>query len=314
MVEGRVAKKQQSSQVVSRGQKNTTATGVRGPTRNRATGTSGGNKRASVRILHGDCESVIKSGRVGRDTISLIFTSPPYADRRKGNYGGIHPDKYAEWFLPKAKSFQKCLKSDGSFILNIKESAINGERHTYVLDLIQALRGQGWKWVDEYVWCKKNCYPGKWPNRFRDSWERLLHFTLNSRFKMRQEAVMIPMGDWKHTRLKNMSETDRIRDTSRNGSGFGKRIENWAGREMAYPSNVLHMSTECGYKGHPAAFPVTLPDWFIRLFTDESDCVLDPFAGSGTTLVAAKNLKRSCIGIDTMHKYCELMRERLNGT
>ncbi len=64
-----------------------------------------------------------------------------------------------------------------------------------MLELILALRQQGWRWVDKYCWHKKNCYPGKWPNRFRDSWERLLYFTRHKRFKMRQEAVMVPMGD-----------------------------------------------------------------------------------------------------------------------
>ena len=263
------------------------------------------------RILHGDCLDLISSGEVKPDSVSLIVTSPPYADQRKNNYGGIHPNDYVEWFLPKAQAFQKCLKPDGSFVLNIKEKAVNGERHTYVIELILALKKQGWLWTDEYCWHKKNCYPGKWPNRFRDSWERLLHFTVNKRFKMRQEAVMVPMGDWKDSRLRNLSETDCVRDESKTGNGFGKKVKNWIGREMAYPTNVLHLSTECGYKGHPAAFPASLPSWFIRLFTDPGDAVLDPFAGSGSTLVAARELDRCGIGIDMSKEYCEVMRERL---
>lgn len=261
-------------------------------------------------ILHGDCVDVLNDQNM-HDIVDLIFTSPPYADRRKNTYGGIHPDKYVEWFLARSEIFKHCLRPSGSFVLNIKENAMNGERHTYVMELILALRKQGWLWVEEYCWYKKNCYPGKWPNRFRDSWERLLHFTLDKKFKMRQEEVMVPMGDWTNSRLQNLSDTDRVRDTSRNGSGFGKRIENWVGRDKAYPSNVLHLATECGYKGHPAAFPVSLPSWFIRLFTDPGDTVLDPFAGSGTTLVAASRLGRECIGVDTIQEYCDLMCERL---
>ena len=122
---------------------------------------------------------------------------------------------------------------------------------------------------------------------------------------------MVPMGDWKESRLRNLSKTDQIRDESKNENGFGKKVKNWVGRDKAYPTNVLHLSTECGFKGHPAAFPPTLPDWFIRLFTDPGDMVLDPFAGSGSTLVAARNLDRQGIGIDTSLEYCELMRERL---
>ena len=267
--------------------------------------------QARHRVFHGDCLDVITSSKIEPASVSLIVTSPPYADQRKSNYGGIHPDDYADWFLPRAKAFQTCLKPDGSFVLNIKEKVVGGQRHTYVIELILALKKQGWLWVDEYCWHKKNCYPGKWPNRFRDSWERLLHFTLDKRFKMRQESVMVPMGSWKQSRLRNLSDTDRTRDESRNSNGFGKKVENWIGREMAYPTNVLHLATECGYKGHPAAFPKSLPSWFIRLFTDIGDTVLDPFGGSGTTLVAAIELGRVGIGIDTSQEYCDVMSERL---
>ena len=266
----------------------------------------------SVRIIHADCLDALTNGQVEARSVNLAVTSPPYADQRNGNYGGIHPDKYVDWFLPRAQAIQDSLTEDGSFVLNIKEKAINGEKHIYVLELILAMRRvQGWRLVDEYCWHKKNCYPGKWPNRFRDSWERLLHFTISPKFKMRQEAVMVPMGDWKHTRLQNLSDTDRTRDESKHENGFGKRIENWVGRDMAYPTNVLHFATECGNKGHPAAFPKAIPDWFIRLFTDEGDTVLDPFAGSGTTLVAAADLSRDAIGIDTEQEYCNLMKEAI---
>lgn len=262
-------------------------------------------------VLHGDCLDLLTSRQVKAGSVSLIFTSPPYADRRKNNYGGIHPNEYVDWFLPRVNAMKECLADDGSFVLNIKESALNGERSTYVIELILALKQQGWLWIDEYCWHKKNSYPGKWPNRFRDSWERLLHFTLNKKFKMRQDSVMVPMGDWKDKRLSKLSKTDRIRDKSQAGNGFAKKVDNWVGREMAYPTNVLHLPTECGYQGHPAAFPVALPNWFVRLFTDEGDTVLDPFAGSGTTLIAAKELGRHSIGVDTSSEYCELMRERL---
>lgn len=224
----------------------------------------------------------------------------------------MQPSEYVDWFLPRSSVFLDVLAPDGSFVLNIKELAINGERHTYVLELILALRHQGWIWVEEYCWHKKNSYPGKWPNRFRDSWERLLHFTKQKKFKMRQDQVMVPMGNWRRDRLRNLSQTDRVRDLSKNANGFGKRVENWVGRDWAYPTNVLHMATECGYQNHPACFPVQLPAWFITLFTDEDDVVLDPFAGSGTTLVAARSLGRKSIGIDTSREYCDLMQERLS--
>ena len=266
--------------------------------------------RGTVNVFEGDCVYAVQRGWVKRGSVNLIVTSPPYADQRSANYGGVHPDEYVDWFLPRALTLRDCLAQDGSFVLNIKEKAVAGEKHTYVYDLVLALRRQqGWRLVDEYCWHKKNCYPGKWPNRFRDSWERLFHFTVSPGFKMRQESVMVLMGDWKQARLRNLSDTDRMRDESKHRNGFAKRVENWVGRDLAYPTNVLHMATECGSKGHPAAFPKELPDWFIRLFTDEGDTVLDPFAGSGTTLLAALNLRRNAIGIDTSHEYCTKMRQ-----
>jgi site-specific DNA-methyltransferase (cytosine-N4-specific) len=72
---------------------------------------------------------------------------------------------------------------------------------------------------------------------------------------------------------------------------------------MAYPTNVLHLATECGNKNHSAAFPKELPSWFIKLFTQEDDLVLDPFAGSGTTCVAAYELGRNYIGIELKDDY-----------
>ena len=228
----------------------------------------------------------------------MIVTSPPYADARKNTYGGIHPDKYVDWFLPISEELLRVLRPTGTFILNIKERVMNGERHTYVIDLILEMRNQGWLWTEEFVWHKKNCYPGKWPNRFRDAWERLLQFNKEKKFKMFQEAVMVPMGDWAKTRLRNLSETDKIRDESKADSGFGKNISNWIGRKMAYPTNVLHMATECSNKKHSAVFPERLPEWFIKLFTEEGDWVLDPFMGSGTTIKIAQRMRRNSIGIE----------------
>ncbi len=266
--------------------------------------------RFENQILLGDCEEVLKS--FPDNSVDLIFTSPPYADQREKTYGGIKPDDYVDWFLPKAAQFFRVLKPRGTFVLNIKERVVNGERHTYVIELILALRKQGWLWTEEFIWHKKNSYPGKWPNRFRDNWERLLQFNKQRKFNMYQEAVMVPVGDWAKDRLNNLSETDKIRDESKVGSGFGKNISNWVGRKMVYPNNVLHLATECSNRNHSAAFPVELPSWFIRLFTERDDLVLDPFIGSGTTAVAAIQEGRKFVGIDTENDYIELSQDRIS--
>lgn len=260
-------------------------------------------------IIEGDSRQELK--KLPEESVDLIFTSPPYADSRKRTYGGIHPDEYVEWFLPFGREMLLVLKPTGSFILNIKEKVVEGERHTYVIDLISALRKQGWRWTEEYVWHKKNCYPGKWPNRFRDAWERCLHFTKAKNFNMYQDEVRVPMGDWRTSRLRKLSETDRRRDESKVQSGFGKKIGNWVGRDLAFPTNVLHLATECSNKDHSAAFPEALPVWFIKLFTKPGDLVLDPFLGSGTTVISAAKLQRRFIGIEVKTEYCELARSRI---
>ena len=261
-------------------------------------------------ILLGDCQQVL--GEIPDNSIDLIFTSPPYADQRRKTYGGIHPDDYVDWFMPKADQLFRVLKPSGTFILNIKERVVNGERHTYVIELILEMRRRGWLWTEEFMWHKKNSYPGKWPNRFRDNWERLLQFNKQKQFHMYQRAVMVPVGDWAKDRLANLSETDRTRDESRVGSGFGKNISNWVGRPMVFPNNVLHMATESSNKNHSAVFPVGLPSWFVKLFTQTGDIVLDPFIGSGSTAVAALQLGRHYVGIDIRSEYVELSRQRID--
>lgn len=264
-------------------------------------------KKVNTNIILGDCKEVLKS--LDENSIDLIVTSPPYADSRNGTYGGIKPDHYVQWFLPISKELLRVLKADGTFILNIKEKVVNGERHTYVIELILEMKKQGWLWTEEFMWHKKNCYPGKWPNRFRDSWERLLQFNKSKKFHMYQEEVMIPMGEWAKTRLKKLSETDMIRDTSKVGSGFGKKIANWLNKDKVYPTNVLNMATECSNRNHSAVFPEALPEWFIKLFTKEGDWVLDPFSGSGTTLRVANRLKRNSVGIDISKQYYNMVME-----
>lgn len=268
--------------------------------------------QVKTNIIHGDCKEVLKT--LPSNSVDLIFTSPPYADQRKSTYGGIKPNEYVNWFLPISKELLRVLKPSGTFILNIKEKVVNGERSTYVIELILEMRKQGWFWTEEFIWHKKNSYPGKWPNRFRDSWERLLQFNKNKKFAMYQEAVMVPMGDWAKTRLRKLSHTDKKRDESKVGSGFGKNISNWLNRDKAYPTNVLHLPTECSNKNHSAAFPEALPEWFIKLFTKQGDTVLDPFTGSGTTNIVAQRMNRNSIGIEIHKEYYDSIIKKIEPT
>ena len=253
--------------------------------------------QTDIHVFHGDCLTTLCA--IPDNSVDLIVTSPPYADARRRTYGGIRADDYVEWFLPRAAEFHRVLAPTGSFVLNIKEKCVDGERHTYVLELIQRLRSEcGFRWVEEYMWHKTTAAPGYWPNRFRDAWERCLHFTKERRFKMNQDAVRVPIGDWTETRMKKLGNGDLSRHNSATGSGVGRNMSHWIDKETVLPDNVLHGSPVAHNTGHSAAFPEWLPEWFIKLFTDEGDVVLDPFVGSGTTLRAARRLGRRGIGVE----------------
>lgn len=270
------------------------------------------------RIYSGNCVEVLKDlSKFPEKSVNLIITSPPYAEKRKQTYGGIHPNKYVEWFLPISEQLKRVLKDDGSFILNIKEHPKNGERGTYVLELVLALKMQGWHWIEEYCWYKKNSFPGRWPNRFRDSWERCFHFTKQKSFKMYQDAVKVPMGDWAQKRFKSMTQTDFIRRISKNNKHLARNVSNWLNKRKVYPhnvlvfeeehrlysSNVIETAVDNSNKNHSAIFPLELPSWFMRLFSKEGDTILDPFVGSGTTAVAAILNNRKYLGIEIKANY-----------
>jgi DNA modification methylase len=244
--------------------------------------------------------------------VDLIVTSPPYADARRNHYDSIHPDKFAEWFLTFHEPFYNALKPDGSLVLNIKDKVVNGVRHRYVWHTMEALCARGWHAIDDYLWHKTNPMPGFWPTRLRDGWEYCFHLSKSKRPYFNADAVRRPVGDWVVSRLAKLGENDLTRHNSANASGFGRNISKWVGKHTVLPPNVLSLALVGKNKGHPAVFPVDLPLFFINLLSPPGGFVVDPFAGSGTTGIAAVAVGRRCLLVDNNPKYCELSLRRIH--
>lgn len=259
-------------------------------------------------VVLGDSREVLKNFTGQAD---LIVTSPPYADARKKHYDSVHPDEYKDWFLSFHEAFYAALKPTGSLVINIKDKVMDGVRHRYVWDTIQALSEQGWYAIDDYIWHKPNPMPGRWPSRLRDGWEYCFHLAKQKKPFFNADAVRQPIGDWAEARLKKLGNGDLSRNNSANGSGFGRDLSRWVGKDTVLPSNVLSMAVVGTNKHHPAVFPIDLPLFFINLLTPENGLVIDPFGGSGTSGIAALLAERPSLMIDNNADYIQMAIKRI---
>jgi len=262
----------------------------------------------SCTVICGDNRTELKQFE---GQVDLIVTSPPYADARQKHYDSVHPDAFAEWFLTFHEPFFNALKPTGSLVINIKDKVVDGVRHRFVWHTIEALCANGWFSIEDYVWHKTNPMPGRWPTRLRDGWEYCFHLAKSKRPYFNAEAVKQPVGNWVESRLRNLGEGDLSRHNSANESGFGRDISKWVGKEQVLPSNVISLALVGKNKGHPAVFPVGLPLFFIKLLCPEDGLVIDPFAGSGSTGLAALQAGRRCILIDNNPQYAQESYKRL---
>jgi len=260
------------------------------------------------KVYLGDCLEVMKT--IPDNSIDLIITSPPYAERRKSTYSGTNVDEYVEWFLPIAEQIKRILKPTGSFFLNIKPHTEKGEKSLYVFDLICALkRNIGLRFVDEFCWTKLGV-PGKFKGRFKNAFEPVYHFTKTSDFTHNPYAVAQKAKEVSLKRYKRKACGE-----SQNGSGFaGMRKEITS--ELALPSNHLHIPQKSNQhtieKIHSAVFPEALVEFFIKAFSNEGDVVMDIFAGSGTTGITCLKEQRNYILIEKESKYVELIKNRID--
>jgi DNA modification methylase len=262
------------------------------------------------RVMCGDCrDSADVSKLLDGAQINIAFTSPPYASQRKydedSGFKPVHPDAYVDWFCAVQDNVRKNLADDGSWFVNIKEHAEDGQRHLYVKDLtIAHVRQWGWLFKDELCWYKKSM-PGTWPDRFRNDWEPIFHFSLLKAIKF--DALSVG------------HKSDCVRSYSKGlpkGETFSGNIGLPQDQKMhhgvARPGNVIEISVRenINNNSHPAAFPVGLPLFFIKAFSDKSDAIYEPFCGSGSTLIAAEQLGRKCYGMEISPNYVDVIVRR----
>lgn len=261
------------------------------------------------RLICGDCRDANTVARLlDGAAVNVAFTSPPYADRRvydeDSGFKPVPPDDYVEWFEPVQANVAQHLADDGSWFVNIKAGCENGQRQLYVHDLTLAhVRKWRWLFVDEFCWRDtRNGIPGGWNNRFKDAWEPVFHFSKSSKIKFHALANATPTQD----------AFDYSPNNAQAGTGSGLLGEKANGSHagLARPSNVIEMASGGSEPNHPAQFPVNLPAWFIRAFSDTEDVVFDPFVGSGSTLLAAENTGRIAYGVEISPAYCDVIIDR----
>ena len=278
---------------------------------------------ARHRLICADCRD---SGAVARlfdgMKANLVITSPPYATQREydpeSGFTPVPPEAYCDWFRVVAANIAAVLALDGSYFLNIKPHADDGERNLYVMDLVLAHKRQwGWRFVDEFCWRKTdNGVPGGWGNRFKNAFEPVYHFCREPQIKFRPTAVGHVSEDCFDYSPNNPKSTSGsgLLGTGARGSAAGKPgADDSDGRfaGIARPSNVIEVKSESSQGSHSAPFPRALVEFFIKAFSDAGDSVYDCFTGSGTTIAAAHVLNRVGLGCEISPAYCDVAVRRI---
>lgn len=263
-------------------------------------------------VVHGDAADLIP--KLQPSSVDLWFTSPPYADARA--YSRIHPDRYVEWFLPFARAMFDATAETGSLAINIKnrvakDGPLRGQRHPYVYQLVLALQNMGWRWVETYIWAKPNAVPGRFGPRTKDAFEYIYHFARGPRPFFDLDAIRIPYK----ADVAEIERRKRDRLGRRNTeAGFGRDRTKTYLHGGADPGNVVSVAqTYNQHRGvaHTAAMPEGLAEFFVRAMSPQGGLVVDPFAGSGTTVVVARRQSRRAVGFELHEEFVDEARRRI---
>jgi len=275
------------------------------------------------RLICGDCrDREILARLFDGNKANLVVTSPPYATQREydptSGFKPVPQEEYSDWYCDVAANIAAILVPDGSYLLNIKEHADDGERYLYVKDLVIAHQRQwGWRFVDEFCWRKTdNGVPGGWNNRFKNAWEPVFHFCRQQQIKFRPEAVghvSEDCFDYSPNNPKSTSGSGLLGTGARGSAALEPGADDNDGRftGIARPSNVIEVKSESSQGSHSAPFPRALVEFFVKAFSDAGDVIFDPFLGSGTTIAAAHVLGRTGYGVEISPAYCDVVLRRI---
>ncbi len=245
-------------------------------------------------LYHGDNCNVL--GTFPRESVDLVVTSPPYDDLR--TYGGHSWDFYGvAWQLCRV------LKPGGVIVWVVADQTKDGSETGTSMEQALHFRRLGLSLHDTMIYMKDAPqFPDA--NRYGQVWEYAFVFSrgVPKTRNLTADRKNLSFG-------RKVTGTNRERDgTTRRASCYGQAI-----KETGARFNVWQYSSTKGNAetAHPAPFPYDLASDHIASWSAPNDAVLDPFAGSGTTLRAAKNLGRKAVGIEIEERYCEIAAKRM---
>ncbi len=260
--------------------------------------------------LVGDALGVLRT--LPSSSVDLVVTSPPYDGQPKYGDGESYDRRWYEgYFLEVTREVHRLLRPRGSFVLNYRSKRSGHERGTLQYELVLALRAQGFLFCEDFVWGKPSPPPGKFRRFLKDAVEYCFQFAKGPDWQFYPEQCLSPARwDAKDRARRRALPQNYLRVDEPSGQGRRRAL---AGPDMVRPSTLLLVEPEFSRNPteHPARFPVDIPEFFLRLLTRSGDVVLDPFAGTGTTAVAAERLGRRWIVVENEASYARAIERRL---
>ena len=266
------------------------------------------------RAYHADALDVLRQQPA--NSVSLVFTSPPFALKRQKAYGNVTPDQYVDWMWPFAQEIYRVLKPDGSFVMELGGAwnTGSGTRSLYQYRLILRLC-EIFHLAQEFYWYNPSRLPtpAEWVTirrtRVKDAVNMLWWLSKTREPQADNRRVLKPYSRSMQRLLKNGYEP-AMRPSQHDISKHFRRDNGGA-----IPPNLLDVPNtrssddyfrrcrEAGLPIHPARFPRNLPDFFIRFLTSPKQVVLDPFAGSNVTGEVAELLERRWLSVEINADY-----------